>query len=194
MTCAEVLTLLEETPVIAAVKDEAGLDACLDSSARVAFVLYGTVLDIPGIVARLCAAGKAVFVHLDLIDGLAARDVAVDYIAQSTGAAGILTTRPALVRRARALGLLAIRRYFLLDSMALDTLQKQHADSAGQTGAADMVEVLPGAMPRVLASLVARLDVPLIAGGLIRDKQDVVNALSAGAVAISSTNPAVWNL
>ncbi|MEG2499451.1 MAG: glycerol-3-phosphate responsive antiterminator, partial [Oscillospiraceae bacterium] len=32
----------------------------------------------------------------------------------------------------------------------------------------------------------------IIAGGLITDKEDVMNALSAGAVAVSSTNSAVW--
>jgi glycerol-3-phosphate responsive antiterminator len=29
---------------------------------------------------------------------------------------------------------------------------------------------------------------------MITDKEDIINALQAGAVAISSTNPAVWTL
>ena len=33
---------------------------------------------------------------------------------------------------------------------------------------------------------------PLIAGGLITDKEDGTGALGAGAVAGSTTNPAVW--
>ena len=33
---------------------------------------------------------------------------------------------------------------------------------------------------------------PVIAGGLITDKEDVTGALGAGAVAVSTTNPAVW--
>ncbi|EJW91450.1 Glycerol-3-phosphate responsive antiterminator, partial [gut metagenome] len=35
---------------------------------------------------------------------------------------------------------------------------------------------------------------PLIASGLISDKEDVIAALSAGALAVSSTCPAVWKL
>ena len=35
---------------------------------------------------------------------------------------------------------------------------------------------------------------PVIAGGLISDKEDVTGALGAGAIAVSSTNPAVWNM
>ena len=33
---------------------------------------------------------------------------------------------------------------------------------------------------------------PVIAGGLISDKEDIIAALDAGAAAISSTNPAIW--
>ena len=187
-TPAHIIDMLADAPVVAAVKDDAGLEQSLACGARVVFVLYGTVVSIPGIVARIAQAGKAPMVHIDLIDGLAARDVAVDYIAQNTQAAGILSTKPAPLRRARELGLVAIRRFFLLDSMALANLQKQ------LDGAADLVEVLPGAMPKVLCTIAATCPMPLIAGGLIADKEDVVNALAAGALAISSTNPAVWNL
>lgn len=184
-----VLELLHNTPVIAAIKDAAGLEQCLAGDAGVVFILYGTVMDIPQITARLQDAGKVPFVHLDLVDGLAARDVAVDYIAQNTKAAGIITTKPALVRHAAGAGLLAVRRFFLLDSMALANLVRQAPADMG-----DFVEVLPGTMPKVIGRVAKSLPVPLIAGGLIADKDDVVSALSAGAVAISTTNPAVWTM
>ncbi len=35
---------------------------------------------------------------------------------------------------------------------------------------------------------------PIIAGGLISDKESVVAALSAGAIAVSSTNHGVWEM
>ena len=63
-----------------------------------------------------------------------------------------------------------------------------------QHSSADFLEVLPGVMPKIIRQLARECDKPIIAGGLIRDKEDVVGALSAGAVAISSTNPDVWFL
>ena len=60
------------------------------------------------------------------------------------------------------------------------------------TSAADFLEVLPGVMPKIIRHLAEIVDKPIIAGGMIRDKEDVVGALSAGAVAISSTNRNVW--
>ncbi len=185
----EVIEMLAEAPVIAAVKDEAGLKAALGCNARVVFTLFGSVVSIAGITARIAQAGKLPVVHIDLVDGLAVRDSAVDFLARETSAKGIISTKPAPLRRARELGLLAVRRFFLLDSLALENLQRQLGD-----GSADLAEVLPGAMPKVLRALAPACPLPLIAGGLISDKEDVMSALAAGALAISSTKPAVWKL
>lgn len=56
----------------------------------------------------------------------------------------------------------------------------------------DAVEILPGLMPKIIKKLCSTVNVPIIAGGLISDKEDVMNALTAGAVAISVTNQRVW--
>ncbi len=189
MNTSDIVTLLESAPVIAAVKNDAGLAACLPSPARVVFVLYGSVTGLPAMVRQLQSAGKTALVHIDLIEGLAPTPAAVDYLAQSTQAAGVISTRPAPLRRAREVGLLAVRRFFALDSMALQSLEKQLAAETPH-----MVEVLPGVMPKVLRRLAAALPVPLIAGGLVADKEDVVNALSAGAVGVSTTAAEVWGL
>lgn len=47
-------------------------------------------------------------------------------------------------------------------------------------------------MPKIIKKLCSTVNVPIIAGGLISDKEDVMNALNAGAVAISVTNQRVW--
>lgn len=49
-------------------------------------------------------------------------------------------------------------------------------------------------MPKVIRRLAAIVRKPVIAGGLISDKEDVLNALGAGAMAVSSSNPEVWLL
>ena len=54
--------------------------------------------------------------------------------------------------------------------------------------------VLPGLMPKIIRKICVSTGKPVIAGGLISDKEDVTGALGAGAIAVSSTNPAVWNM
>ena len=184
----QLLDLLAGGPVIAAVKDAGGLAAALDSDVSVVFLLSGDVLTIPDTAARVRRAGKRAFVHLDLVDGLAAREVSVDFIARQTQADGIISTKAALTRRGRELGLVAIQRFFLLDSMALDAVQRQRPQDC------DLIEVLPGLMPKIIRRVSQAAGKPVIAGGLISDKEDVTAALGAGAVAVSTTNPAVWKM
>ena len=49
-------------------------------------------------------------------------------------------------------------------------------------------------MPKVLADISKRTRIPLVAGGLINEKSDVVDALNANAIAISTSNTDVWKM
>ena len=44
------IDLLEMSPVIAAIKDDAGLKRCLDTECQVVFILYGNICNIKGTV------------------------------------------------------------------------------------------------------------------------------------------------
>ena len=95
---------LAGNPIIAAVKEPEGLDRALDSDCGVIFLLCGDICTIGPLAARVSGRGKALFIHADLVDGLAGREVAVDFIRENTGAAGIISTKPSLIRRAREVG------------------------------------------------------------------------------------------
>ena len=58
----------------------------------------------------------------------------------------------------------------------------------------DLIEVLPALMPKVIRKICKLSTVPVITGGLVSDKEDVMALLQAGAVSISSTNTAIWEL
>lgn len=177
---------LSENPVIAAVAEPECLPRALASDCTVVFLLSGDILNIGAMVDAVKGAGKAAMVHLDLIEGLSGREIAVDAIHAMTRADGIISTRAAQIKRARQLGLTTIQRGFLLDSRSVRSLQAQ--------GRPDYVEILPGLIPRVIGELSRSMNVPIIAGGLIKSKEEVVAALSAGAVAVSTTAEAVWAL
>ena len=180
---------LSDNPIIMAIKDESGLQACLNvQDANVVFVLYGEVATIADITDRLKAAGKQVMVHMDLVAGLSAREEAVDFIAKYTKADGIISTRLEQIKRGKQLDLSTIFRIFVIDSKAIANLNRHIGDYA------DIVEILPGLMPKIIRRMRKQLNVPVIAGGLIADKEDVIQALDAGAVAISTTNESVLNI
>ena len=179
--------LLEISPVIAAIKDDAGLKRCLDSECQVVFILYGNICNISRIVETLKEGGKYAMVHADLVQGLGPKEVAIDFLKENTRADGIISTKPKLVRRAMELGLFGIFRTFIIDSMAVNSTKELL-----QSFSPDMMEVMPGVMPKIIRILRENTEIPIIAGGLISEKKEVLEMFSAGADAISTTKDELW--
>lgn len=181
------IDLLETSPVIAAVKNESGLENCLKTDCRVVFLLFGTICDVAELVDRVKESGKIAIVHVDLIQGLSSKEVAVDFIRRNTRADGIISTKSPIVKHAKELGMICIQRTFVVDSMALSTLKKQI-----ESFHPDAIEIMPGVMPRVIQKIRQETELPLIAGGLLSDKKDIMAAFEAGADAVSTTREELW--
>lgn len=178
-----------DCPVIAAVKDNEGLERCLTSDIQIIFVLYGDILGIEEVVDKIKAKGKIAMVHVDLISGLAGKEIAVDFIKKHTRADGIISTKMPMIKRAKELGLFTVLRFFVIDSMAFENIKKQY-----EMVMPDFVEILPGIMPKIITKVSKMVSAPIIAGGLIAEKADIIGAIEAGAISISSTNQKVWFL
>ena len=182
--------MLEANPVIAAVKDMEGLEQCCRiEEIKVVFILFGDLCNIGAIVDQVKAADKAAMVHMDLVQGLSSKEIAVDFIRQNTKADGVISTKPVMIKRAKELDLYTVMRFFLLDSMALENLERQLA-----TLHPDVIEILPGVMPKIIKKICGLVKIPVIAGGLITDKEDIMAVLSAGAMAVSSSNQGTWEM
>lgn len=50
MTHNDFIALLENTPVVAAIKDDEGLHRCLASDIDIIFILYGDIITLPSII------------------------------------------------------------------------------------------------------------------------------------------------
>ena len=188
----DIREVLYENPVIMAIKDGKDLRECLKeeySDNKVVFVLYGNIETIPTIVKKLKDKDKIVFVHENLIEGLSSSHFSPSFIKKYTDADGIITLRAQNAYEARKIGLCTVFRFFLLDSLSYESVK-----DTVKTISSDLLEVLPGIMPKMIGEISRRYPTPLVAGGLIRDKSDVVDALNAGAIAVSSSNYAVWKM
>ncbi len=181
--------LFEISPIITAVKDEQGLEKALKTESPVVFLLFGNICNITGLVDQVKNSGKIAIVHVDLIQGLSSKEVAVDFIHQNTRADGIISTKAPLVRHAMDLGMISGQRTFLIDSMALETTKKQLL-----TFQPDFMELMPGVMPKILKTVRGYTEIPLVAGGLISDKKDILAAFDAGVDAVSTTREELWGL
>ncbi|RGY94937.1 glycerol-3-phosphate responsive antiterminator [Clostridium sp. AM58-1XD] len=183
----KIIELLEESPVIAAVKDDEGLEESFKSDCKIIFILYGTICNIAEIVDRIKEKDRIAIVHADLISGLSSKEIVADFLKNNTKADGIISTKMPVVKRAMSLGMIGGHRTFVIDSLALTNTKKQM-----ETFRPDFLEILPGVMPKILKEVHSSIDIPLIASGLLSDKKDMIAAFSAGADAISTTKKELW--
>ena len=187
----EFVEKVEASPIIAAVKNDEELKNCLKSEIDVVFILYGDVVTIPAIIDRIKDSGRTAMVHLDLVSGLMQKEISLDFIRYKTRADGIITTRANLIHHAKELGLSTVLRFFILDSLALSNIEK--LTRVNRNAMPDVIEILPGIIvPKIMRKISAMSCVPVIAGGLIKDREDVMNMLNNGAVAISTSARDVW--
>lgn len=180
---------LIENPIIAAVRNEKDLNKAINSNAEVVFVLNANIITIKDICEKLKLSNKLVFVHIDMIEGLRADSAGIEYIKKYAEPYGIITTKPTNVRYAKQLGLSTIQRIFIIDSLSLDTGIRNIKEVVP-----DAVEVMPGVASKIIDIIQKEVNVPIIAGGLIKNKKDVVDALGSGAVAISTSSSDLWDI
>jgi len=177
-----------ESQLIASIKEEKDIKKAIDSRANIAFLLTGNLMNIPEMILELKSNGMYVFIHLDFIEGLSNTKSALQFIAKAWKPTGIITTKSNVVKLAREEGLMTIQRIFLIDRAAV-----QKGIENIRSCKPDAVEVLPGLMPKIIDDLSRKIKLPLIVGGLISEEAEILAALKAGALAVSSGNPAMWH-
>lgn len=181
--------ILTDNPIIAAANHAYKVDRAIESPCQVVFLLFGNLFDLDENIEKLKMAGKMVFVHLDLLEGFAKDEVTIQYIGQKTQADGIITTRVGLIKLAKHYDLLTIQRLFLIDSLSFEAGIKSLEQSRPSA-----VEILPGIMDPITESMAERIDIPVVSGGFIKSKHDIIGALKAGAQAVSTSQENLWSL
>ena len=161
------------------------------AASRVAavFLLGGSILTLPDMMAALRGANKFAFIHLDLCDGLGRDAAAVEWCARTLHPDGLISTKAQLLRKAEEQGMLTIHRLFLVDSSSLRGGMRHIAANPP-----DLIEVLPGLVPKAISQLRDTLNLPVIAGGMVTEERDVEQALAAGALAVSSSERGLWRM
>jgi len=186
---AAFLRAVHQRPVIAAARTPEDVREAADSRVAAVFLLGGSILTLPGMAETLRGAGKYVFIHLDLCEGLGRDAAAVEWCARTLRPDGLISTRSQLLKKAAELDMLTIHRLFLVDSSSLSGgVRHLTADPP------DLIEVLPGLVPKAITYLRQTLDLPVIAGGMVTEERDVEQALTAGALAVSSSARTLWRM
>lgn len=186
MSAKDIIDILEKTPVIAAT-DSQGWEKALKSEAEILFHLNANIFTVPKEIASAKQNNKAVFVHIDLTDGIGKDKTGIHWLA-GIGADGIISTRSQLIRCAKECGLLTVQRFFVLDSKGMHSISEMIENTKP-----DLTEIMPGVIPKAL-KFFSEKGTPVIAGGLIETKSEVTAALSSGAIAVSTGKSELWSV
>lgn len=184
-----ILKTINDNPIIAAIRKTEDLHLALDSSVTTVFLLGGDIFNIVDLVKKIKAGGKCVLIHIDLLEGIGKDHKAIDYIKEIVAPDGIITTKSSHVKYAKEKNMFVIQRFFLVDSQSYET-----AIRAVQSNKPDMIEIMPGIMPDVVKKITSQIQLPVIAGGLIDSKEDIIRLLQAGAMGVSSGKSELWGL
>lgn len=172
--------------VIAAIRNSEILNtACLDGIDTV-FLLSTNIIELASKVEEIHYDGKEIFVHADFAEGIGKDRFGMAFI-KETGADGVISTRTNVIKAAREVGLKTVQRIFIVDSQSIET-----AIDSTRSSKPDMIEIMPGVVPKVISDMKSRTDIPLIAGGLVSTAKEVSDAIEAGAIAVSTSNTVLW--
>lgn len=187
MTHHELVELFQANPIITAVSELEQLDKALVAPSDIIFLLSGDIFNLEEVVKKCKESDKIVFLHFDLIKGFSRDAIALKYIKECIKVDGIISTKVSLLKVAKNEGFYVIQRLFMLDSVSYKI-----SINAAHSLRPDAIEIMPGIMPKIITRTCKDVHVPVIAGGLIDRKEEVISGLKAGATSISTTKQALW--
>lgn len=174
--------------ILPAVRDLKEIEKVIESDYTYIVLLNSHVGQLKSLVQLAKNHEKKMLLHADLIQGLRNDEYAAQFLCQDIRPAGLISTRKNVVLTAKKYKLISVQRLFLLDSIALESSYKLL-----ETTKPDFIEVLPGVMPHIIKEVYEKTGIPIIAGGLIREKREVEEALEAGATAVTTSRNELWS-
>ncbi|MDQ0232475.1 glycerol-3-phosphate responsive antiterminator [Metabacillus malikii] len=175
--------------ILPAIKTMKDFENILKSDIEYIVMLEVHIAQLESIMKYAKSYHKKVILHADLIQGLKNDEYSTEFLCQKIRPAGLISTRGIVVKTAKKNSILAIQRLFLLDTLALETSYK-----LAEKVQPDYIEVLPGCVPHLIKKVHSETKIPVIAGGLITNKDEVNEVFAAGAKAVTTSRKELWTL
>ncbi|MGF6375197.1 glycerol uptake operon antiterminator [Clostridiales Family XIII bacterium PM5-7] len=175
-------------PIAAAVRTEKDFSTALRSDVDMVFLLHSNIMNVNQCIKEIHSAGKKAFIHVDFAEGLGKDRFGLEFLAKQ-GVDGVLTTRTNVVKMAKEFNLLTVQRFFMVDSHSVGTSLESI-----RIAKPDIIEIMPGIILKKIKEFSEKIEVPIIAGGIIETEEEVRAALAAGATVVSTGEANLWNI
>lgn len=183
----KIIDLLEDYPVIPLIRNIELLDVALESPSKIIFWAVQSVFGIADKVEKCHKKNKFIFLYIDDIPEAYIGTEGLVYIKNHVCPDGILTETKELMRNCKSLGLFTIFRYEITSEMIE---YSQWSDM--ECVCPDILEIIPGRYGHILYDISKKMTIPIISGGNIKNKGDVLYCLRNGALGVSTTKVSLW--
>jgi glycerol uptake operon antiterminator len=177
---------LRANPIIPAVRGpDSALEAAIAGDHPAIFVLGGDIFKVLG---RVGSQGRRpqIYVNVDLVGGIASDASGLRFLSRRVE--GIISTHRHVIELSKTSGLITIQRLFAIDSGAVERGLKLIRRAQPQ-----FVEILPAlAYCEIAGQYSEVLDLPVLAGGLLKSRENIAAILDAGAVGVSTSDQRLW--
>ncbi|MFJ3314724.1 glycerol-3-phosphate responsive antiterminator [Herbaspirillum huttiense] len=173
---------------MAAVYGTQHLPAFLASAAEVGIVANVELRELQALSTRVRDAGKFLMLNVDTCEGLAQDKAAIDYLV-ALGVPSLVSTRVATLLRASRAGMITMQKVFVTDRTTWPRSLK-----ALEQSEPNLVQLMPAPMLTQLKPADRAVLPPIVASGFVCNADDARAALAGGAVALSTSEQAMWNL
>ncbi len=172
--------------VIAAVSDEQTLDIAVNSGVDTIFYLTPNINTMAQMIKNAHSKNKKIYIHMDMAEGLGKDKFGIKFV-KDLGVDGILSTRANIIKSAKEVGLLTVQRFFAIDAHSIKTIEETLKSSKP-----DMIEIMPGIVPKIINKLKGVIHIPIIAGGLVETPEELEAVVESGAYAVSTSKQSLW--
>ncbi|WP_241428255.1 glycerol-3-phosphate responsive antiterminator [Clostridium sp. DJ247] len=180
--------ILRINPLIAAAQHET-LQLAVHSKASSIILINGKLNELMEQDFHMYNKKKPILLHTDLIKGLSNDKESINFIKKYINPAGIVSTKSTMLRAAKKKGLITIQRVFLIDTNSL-----KGAIESIRENDPDVVEVMPALVYPIVETIKNEIDKPIVLGGLISEKEQILDMFKAGADGISCSKSELWNI
>lgn len=180
--------MLQDQKIIPAISSHQDLKKFLQLPFTYGILMNFQLAQLPDLVKLMKENHKKVLIHSELIRGLSSDEFGAIYLIQSLQVDGIISSKPKVIEICKKRHVIGILRFFLKDSISLE----QSLEMASKVEP-DYLEILPALSIEIIPEIKRQVQVPIFMGGLIRTEAQIIKCLDAGAVAVTTSNPELWN-
>lgn len=181
------LERIHQNRLIAAVKEEKYLEKALEANVKVVFLLIGNITTAKRYIDLFKSHDFLIFLHVEKIEGLQCDRAGLEYVSNIIQPDGIISTKNSVIKQAKKMNLLTIQRLFLIDTDAVKNGLLSIAENQP-----DAVEIMPARIPQLIQKIKNHTNIPVITGGLIENRVQMIDALMHGAMAVSTGKAELW--